>query len=29
MENNVSWHGTAPNEEQRKMAIEELERGEP
>ena len=28
MENNVSWHGTAPNEEQRKMAIEELERGE-
>lgn len=28
MENNAGWHGTAPNEEQRKAAIEELERGE-
>ncbi|MEN8078561.1 transketolase [Clostridioides difficile] len=25
MENNAGWHGTAPNEEQRKFAIEELE----
>lgn len=28
MENQAGWHGTAPNEEQRKAAIEELERGE-
>ncbi|MNN59300.1 Transketolase [compost metagenome] len=28
MENNAGWHGTAPNEDQRKAAIEELERGE-
>ncbi|BCZ44206.1 transketolase [Clostridium gelidum] len=28
MENQASWHGTAPNEEQTKAAIEELERGE-
>jgi transketolase len=28
MENDAEWHGTAPNEEQRKTAIEELERGE-
>lgn len=27
MENNGAWHGTAPNEEQRKQAVEELERG--
>jgi transketolase len=28
MENNAGWHGTAPNEEQRKAAIKGLERGE-
>lgn len=28
MQNDAGWHGTAPNEEQRKAAIEELERGE-
>ena len=28
MENQVAWHGAAPNEEQRKLAIEEIERGE-
>lgn len=28
MENQAGWHGTAPNEDQRKAAIEELERGE-
>lgn len=28
MENNAGWHGTAPNEDQRKAAIEKLERGE-
>lgn len=28
MENQAGWHGKAPNEEQRKQAIEELERGE-
>lgn len=28
MENQVAWHGAAPNEEQRKSAIEEIERGE-
>lgn len=26
MENQVSWHGTAPNEEQYKVAMEELEK---
>ena len=26
MENNVSWHGTAPNEEQYKIAMADLER---
>ena len=28
MENNADWHGTAPNEDQRKAAIAELEGGE-
>ncbi|KOF58077.1 MULTISPECIES: transketolase [Clostridium] len=28
MENQVGWHGKAPNEEQKKVAIEELERRE-
>ncbi|MDN5317262.1 MAG: transketolase, partial [Thermoanaerobacterium sp.] len=28
MENQVGWHGTAPNEEQRQKAVEELERSE-
>lgn len=28
MENQAGWHGTAPNEDQRKAAIEEIERGE-
>ena len=27
MENKAEWHGIAPNEEQFKMAIEELEKG--
>mgnify|MGYP000022494172 FL=1 len=26
MENQVSWHGSAPNEEQYKVAMEELEK---
>ena len=26
MENQASWHGTAPNDEQYKLAMEELER---
>ena len=26
MENNVSWHGAAPNDEQYKQAMEELEK---
>lgn len=26
MENNVNWHGKAPNEEEYKMAMEELEK---
>jgi len=28
MEDKAAWHGTAPNEDQRKAAIEEIERGE-
>lgn len=28
MENQASWHGTAPNEEQYQLAMEDLERGE-
>ena len=27
MENQVSWHGSAPNDEQCKQALEELEKG--
>ena len=27
MENQVSWHGSAPNQEQKEQAIAELKRG--
>ena len=28
MENQVGWHGKAPNEEQMKIALEDIKRGQ-